>query len=219
MTRRIRVARGEVTLGTTPVPLEVATDWGDYELVVETQSGGYAASSVGFAAGWFGGVDSSATPDRLALSLDAESYGVGDTAQLRLVAPFDGVALISVLSSDVIARQAVPVSSGETVVPLEVSAAWGTGVYVTASVLRSGADGFGPTRALGLAHASVDPGEKALNVTIEAPDTVDGQAGSTDVVVRVDGLGGAPGFVTLAAVDVGILNLSLIHISEPTRPY
>lgn len=219
VTRRIRVAQGEAVLGTTPVPLEVATEWGDYELVVETTGGVYTATSVGFASGWYGGEDSSATPDRLALSLDADSYSVGDTAQLRLVSPFDGVALVSVLSSDVIARKTVPVSAGETVVTLPVSAAWGTGAYVTASVLRGADAGFGPSRALGLAHASVDPAEKTLSVSIDAPKAVDGQAGTTDVVVRVDGLNGAPGFVTLAAVDVGILNLTRFAAPDPEGHY
>ncbi|MEO9683553.1 MAG: alpha-2-macroglobulin family protein [Tateyamaria sp.] len=219
VTRRIRVAQGKTSLSATPVPLEVATEWGDYELVVETQAGTYTATSVGFASGWYGGADSSATPDRLALSLDAKSYSIGDTAQLRLVAPFDGVALVSILSSDVIARQTVSVSAGETIVPLAVNAAWGTGAYVTASVLRSGGEGVGPTRALGLAHASVDPGKKALRVSIDAPDAVDGQAGSTDVTVGVDGLGDAQGFVTLAAVDVGILNLTRFAAPDPQGHY
>ena len=219
VTRRIRVARGEMVLGETPQPLEVATQWGDYELVVETRGGSYTASSVGFSAGWYGGVDSSATPDRLALSLDAESYDVGDTAQLRLVAPFDGVALVSVLSNGVIARQAVPVPAGETVVPLVVGADWGTGAYVTASVLRSGGAGPGPARVLGLAHATVNPGTKALRVSIDAPEAVGGQAGTTDVTVRVEGLGDASGFVTLAAVDVGILNLTRFEAPSPQDHY
>lgn len=219
ITRRIRVARGDMSLGQAPIPLEVATEWGDYELVVETIGGAYTASSVGFSAGWYGSADSSATPDRLALSLDADSYSIGDTAQLRLVAPFDGVALVSVLGSDVIARQAIPVVAGETVVPLEVRDSWGTGAYVTASVLRSAGDGPGPARVLGLAHAAVDPGNKALRVSIDAPDGVDGQAGTTDISVRVDGLGGATGFVTLAAVDVGILNLTRFDAPDPQAHY
>ncbi|WP_299728905.1 alpha-2-macroglobulin family protein [uncultured Tateyamaria sp.] len=219
VTRRIRIARGEVVLGEAPQPLEVATEWGDYELVVETQSGAYTASSVGFSAGWYGGVDSSATPDRLAVSLDAESYNIGDAAQLRLVSPHDGVALVSVLSSGVIARQVVPVVEGENVVPLRVDEAWGTDAYVVASVLRSGEADRGPSRVLGLAHASVDPGNKALQVSIDAPGAVDGQAGSTDVTVRVDGLGDSPGFVTLAAVDVGILNLTRFAAPDPQVHY
>jgi len=219
VTRRIRVARGEMELGAVPQPLEVATAWGDYELVVESQGATYTASSVGFSAGWYGGADSSATPDRLDLSLDAQSYRIGDTAQVRLVAPYDGIALVSVLSGDVISRQAIPVAAGETRLPIEVTGAWGTGAYVTASVLRSSDTGRGPARVLGLAHASVDPGDKALRVSIAAPDATNGQAGTTDVTVRVDGLKGSAGFVTLAAVDVGILNLTRFQAPDPQGHY
>ncbi|MEO0401173.1 MAG: alpha-2-macroglobulin family protein [Pseudomonadota bacterium] len=219
ITRRTRVARGEVTLGTDPQSLEVDTTWGDYELVVEAQGGAYTASSLGFASGWYGGADGSSTPDRLPLSLDAARYGVGDVAQLRIVPGFDGTALVSVLSGGVIERRAVPVVAGENVIPLKVSAEWGTGAYVTASVLRGSGDGFGPGRVLGLAHASIDPADKALLVSIEAPLGVEGQAGSTDVEVRVDGLNGAEAFVTLAAVDVGILNLTGFAVPDPQGHY
>lgn len=219
VTRRIRVARGEMVLNQDPQTLDVLTEWGDYELVVETTNGAYTASSVGFSAGWYGGVDSSATPDRLSMSLDRARYDVGDTAQLRIDAPFDGVALVSVLSSDVIARQAVEVTAGETLIPLTVGADWGTGAYVTASVLRNGDGARGPARVLGLAHAAVDPADKALRVRIEAPEAVGGQAGTTEVSVRVDGLNGAEGFVTLAAVDVGILNLTGFAAPDPQDHY
>ncbi|WP_299372047.1 MG2 domain-containing protein [uncultured Tateyamaria sp.] len=220
VTRRIRVARGSAQLGEGPVPVSVGTDWGDYELVVETTEGAYAASSVGFAAGWYGGGDASSTPDRLALSLDADRYRVGDRAHLRLVPPFDGVALVSVLSNGVIARQAVPVQAGETVIPLDVTADWGTGAYVTASVLRgTGAEAIGPTRVLGVAHAAIDPGDAALAVRIDAPEQAPGQAGSTEVSVTVDGLDGAAGYVTLAAVDVGILNLTGFAPPDPQGHY
>ncbi|WP_223425900.1 alpha-2-macroglobulin family protein [Tateyamaria pelophila] len=220
ITRRVRVGRGELTLTDTPIAFETSTDWGDYELVVERTGGRYTASSVAFSAGWYGGTDSAATPDRLVLSLDAASYELGDVAQLRLVPPFDGVALVTVLSDGVIARQSIPVTAGESVIPLEVTESWGTGAYVTASILRgTSADDFGPARVLGLAHASVDPGDKALNVRINAPTIVSGQAGETMVDIRVDGLGETPGYVTLAAVDVGILNLTGFEAPDPQAHY
>ncbi|WP_299147311.1 alpha-2-macroglobulin family protein [uncultured Tateyamaria sp.] len=218
-TRRTRVAQGEITLGSEPQSIEVPTEWGDYEVVVETVEGAYAASSVSFAAGWYGGTDSSSTPDRLTLSLDAARYRIGDTAQLRVVPGFDGVALVSVLSNGVIARQVVPVVAGENVIPLDVTEDWGTGAYVTASALRGSGEGFGPGRVLGLAHAAIDPGAKALSVSIEAPLAVDGQPGSTDVEVRVDGLEEATGYVTLAAVDVGVLNLTGFDAPDPQAHY
>ena len=220
ITRRVRVAQGALSLSDVAQSLELGTEWGDYELVVETVGGAYTASSVGFSAGWYGGTDSSSTPDRLELSLNAPQYRVGDVAELRVIPPFDGVAIVSVLSSGVVSRQTVPVTAGENVIPLTVGPDWGTGAYVTASVLRgTSADGFGPARVLGLAHASVDPANKALSVQIDAPTDIGGQAGTSDVTVRVDGLGDAPGFVTLAAVDVGILNLTGFQAPDPQGHY
>ncbi|WP_299209723.1 alpha-2-macroglobulin family protein [uncultured Tateyamaria sp.] len=220
ITRRIRVSQGAAVLGDAPVQINTPTEWGDYELVVESTQGAYTASSVAFASGWYGAADSSATPDRLTLSLDAERYQVGDTAQLRIVPPHDGVALVSVLSGSVISRQAIPVQAGETVIPLEVTDGWGTGAYVTASVLRTGLSSDpGPARVLGLAHAAIDPEDKALTVSIDAPEEVGGQEGQTEVAVHVDGLEEADGFVTLAAVDVGILNLTGFEAPDPQGHY
>ncbi len=220
ITRRVRVGRGELTLTDQPTALESPTEWGDYELVVERTGGSYTTSSVAFSAGWYGGTDSASTPDRLALSLDATSYTAGDVAELRMVSPFDGVALVSVLSNDLIARQSVPVTAGENVLGLDVTESWGTGAYVTASILRgTSTEAFGPARVLGLAHASVNPGDKALSVQIDAPEMVNGQAGETLVDVRVDGLGSATGYVTLAAVDVGILNLTGFEAPDPQAHY
>ncbi|MEL6619442.1 MAG: alpha-2-macroglobulin family protein [Pseudomonadota bacterium] len=220
ITRRERVAQGDAMLGEAPVPLSVATDWGQYELVVERSDGIYTASSVGFSAGWYGGGDSSDTPDRLPVSLNADTYAVGATARLRLLAPFDGTVLLSVLSDQVIERRAVPVVEGENLLDLTVTDDWGSGAYVTAALLRGVAGRpYGPTRALGLAHAKVDPGPRALTVTVDAPDAVGGQAGTTDVVVSVDGLDGNVGFVTLAAVDLGILNLTGFDAPDPQGHY
>ncbi len=67
--------------------------------------------------------------------------------------------------------KAVPVAEGENIVELPVTDDWGAGVYVTASVLRpmDVAAGRNPSRALGLAYASIDPGDRQLAAAIEAP--------------------------------------------------
>ncbi len=223
VTRRIRVASGEMTLGDAPQPLSVATQWGDYELVVERLgSAGYAVSSVGFSAGWYAAGDGRDTPDRLDLSLDAPDYSPGDTARLRIVARDDGVALVTVLSNAVIDRKVVQVTQGENLIPLAVTENWGTGAYVTASVLRpmNAQAGRSPARSLGLAHATVRPGIRALGVAIDAPDVVNGQQGPLRATVSVTGI--APGdtaHLTLAAVDLGILNLTGFDSPDPAGHY
>lgn len=222
ITRRVRVATGEATLTATPVPLDLPTDWGRYELVVEHTGQPYVVSSVDLSSGWYGGDGATDTPDVLSVSLDRTAYGVGDTARLRLVAPHDGVALISVLSNRVIDHRTLDVTEGENTVSLPVTGEWGSSAYVTATVLRpmDAAGGLNPARSLGLAHATVLPGDKRLDVTLAAPSEVDGQAGTLSVPVSVTGL--APGdtaHVTLAAVDVGILNLTDFQTPDPADHY
>ncbi len=95
--------------------------------------------------------DTTKTPDTLELSLDKPAYKPGDTAMLRIVPRFAGTALVSVMSNRLITKQAVEVTKGENLIPIPVTDNWGTGAYVTASVLRP-ADaeaGQNPARALG----------------------------------------------------------------------
>ena len=221
-TRRIRQDTGEMTLGETPLTLTAPTEWGEYELLVERVGTSYAATSVQFYSGWYGGDGATDTPDRLDLSLNDTEFSMGDTVQVRLVPESDGVALISVLSNQVIERKAVAMSAGENLIPLEVTEDWGSGAYVTASVLSAmdEATGQNPTRSLGLAHAAVRPGDKKLSVSFETPQEVDGQAGTMRAAVLVDGVKpGETAYVTLAAVDVGILNLTGFKAPDATDHY
>ncbi|MBB96016.1 MAG: PAN domain-containing protein [Rhodobacteraceae bacterium] len=221
--RRVRVAEGTGAVGVIGQPLEVTVpvDWGQYELVVDRVGEDYASASVLFDAGWYAPADAASTPDRLEMSLDRPDYTPGDTARLRIVARQGGTALVSVLSDEVIAWQAVEVPEGASTIPLEVTGAWGTGAYVTVSLLRPMdlAEAMGPARALGVAHAAIAPGPKALDVTIDMPDNVSPR--STALVgVTVAGLAeGETAYLTLAAVDVGILNLTGFDSPDPQGYY
>ena len=219
--RRTRIATGTATPGRLAASIATDVDWGQYELVVERIGGDYTAASVLFDAGWYAPADSAATPDRLEMSLDAPSYSPGDTAILRLVARSAGTALISVMSDQVITRQAVEVAEGASEIPLPVTAEWGTGAYVTATLLRPmDVDAaIGPARALGIAHAAIAPGDKALQVALDLPETVQPRSTAT-IGITVDGI--APGetaHVTLAAVDLGILNLTGFDSPDPQAHY
>ncbi len=220
ITRRSRIATGDVTAQGTPIPVSAPVDWGSYELVVETLQGPYAVSSAQFHAGWFAPAGAADTPDRLQMSLDASRYAPGDTAQLRLVPRAAGTAMIAVMSDHVVHRQTVEVPEGETVIPLPVTADWGAGAYVTATVIRpmDVAAGQNPTRAIGLAYAGVEPLGKRLDVTIEAPDLARPR-GPQPVTVTVEGAGTDPVWLTLAAVDQGILNLTGFQPPDPQEYY
>ncbi|EBA17570.1 hypothetical protein RSK20926_07527 [Roseobacter sp. SK209-2-6] len=220
-TRRKRIASGEMMLGEQPLALEQQVDWGEYELVVERLDGAHLQAAIRFDAGWYAPPDGSATPDRLEMSLDQESYTPGDTARLRLVPQTAGTALISVLSNRVISRQTVEVAAGENVIPLAVTQDWGAGAYVTVSLLQPLQDkaARSPARALGLAHASVTQPGQALELAVEVPE-VARPRGTAEA--RISVAGATPGdevWLTIAAVDLGILNLTGFKTPDPQGYY
>lgn len=221
ITTRKQMATGDAMLDGDPLTLNAPVDWGQYEILVERTDGPYVAASSGFYAGWYAPADASSTPDTLKLSLDKPDYVSGDVANLRIVPRYDGTALITVMSNRVIERQAIEVTAGENLIPLSVTDQWGAGAYVTAQVIRpmDVAAGQNPARALGLAYAKIDPGAKQLSVSIDAPD-VGSPRGPLPTTVTVDGLGaGETGYVTLAAVDLGILNLTGFDSPDPSGHY
>ncbi len=215
------VAEGTATTGDAPVEIAADVDWGTYEILVERTDGGKAATSMEFYAGWYAPADASATPDTLELSLDKPAYKPGDTATLRIVPRAAGTALVTVLSNRLVAMQAVEVKEGENLIQLPVTDEWGAGVYVTASVLRpmDVAAGRNPARALGLTHAAIDPGARALAAKVEVAAEA-APRGPLDVAVKVDGVTpGETAYVTIAAVDVGILNLTGFKAPDPSDYY
>ncbi|WP_149141378.1 alpha-2-macroglobulin family protein [Gemmobacter caeruleus] len=221
VTSRSRVANGEADLGAAPVEIAAAVRWGEYELAVSRVDGTPAETSTRFYAGWYAPADASATPDTLDLSLDKPAYRPGEVARLRLVPRAAGTALVMVLADRLVSMQAVEVTEGENMIDLPVTDDWGAGVYVTASVLRpmDVAAGRNPARALGLTHAAIDPGAARLEVAVKAPPEAAPRA-PVDLAIKVAGLAeGDDAWVTVAAVDVGILNLTGFKAPDPAGYY
>ncbi len=215
VTQRHRVAEGALDAQAGPASLSVPVGWGRYELRATYQGG--ASASFSFSAGWVSADATRETPDLLAVSLDAETYAPGDVARLHLVPEEPGVALIAVLADRVVDLRLMEVT-GETTIELPVTEEWGTGVYVTASLIRP-SDGpeHLPNRSLGLAHASVDPGARVLSATLTAP--AETRSGETlSVVLEVPGVTGTV-HATIAAVDLGILNVTGFQSPDPSGHY
>ena len=222
ITRRSRMASGTLDLvPDAPARLDVAVDWGRYELTLATSDGRYIATSVSFDAGWGAAAAGSETPDLLEVSLDRAAYAVGDTARARVVARNAGALVVAVMGDRLIETRNLAVEAGDTVVDLPVGENWGAGAYVTATLIRPMdlAAGRNPARAIGLAWAPVDPGPRRLAVAFEGGGEAPPR-GVTEAVLRIDGLAaGARAFATVAAVDVGILNLTGFEAPDPDRHY
>src|SRR5688500_16505693 len=106
-------------------------------------------------------------------------------------------------------------------IALDGTREWGPGAYVTAILYRPmdlQARRM-PARAIGLAWAGVDPADRDLNVVIEAPDEMRPRQ-LMDVGIELAGLpAGTEAYVTLAAVDLGILNLTRYETPDPEAYY
>ena len=206
-----RIASGDGAIGAGgPLDLSMPVDWGQYELVVTDASGASVPASVTFEAGWAVAATSLDTPDMAKVSLDKPRYKVGDKAIVHIEPRFAGTAQVIVMDERIVATRTAEIGADGGDVTLDVTRDWGPGAYVTAIVYRPmdlEAKRM-PGRAIGLAHAAVDPGDRALQVSITAPTKIEPRQ-SVSIDLAVDGVKpGDTAYVTLAAVDVGILNIT-----------
>lgn len=240
VTSRRRVASGALSLAAAdpaapatdqapgPVPdqaaggqIEAPVDWGSYELVVSADGDAAVPASVAFEAGWYVAPKAFDTPDVLKVSLDKAEYRVGESARVRLEPRFPGLALLMVIDDGLKAMRPVRVPAEGTTVGLPVTADWGPGAYVTA-VLYRGLDLAAqqmPRRALGLHWAGVDPGDRRLDLRLQVPDQA-APRGPLPVTLQITNLPrGGEAHLAIAAVDIGILNLTRFETWAPARWY
>ncbi|SON56309.1 hypothetical protein HDIA_2768 [Hartmannibacter diazotrophicus] len=217
-----RVANGTVDASADSRPtIESAVEWGEYKLTVTDPSGQLLPASTTFDAGWYVEAKAADTPDALKVSLDKEKYKVGETVKARIETRFAGVALVTVIDNRLIAMKTVEVPLEGATVELPVTPDWGPGAYVAATLIRPmdlNARRM-PARALGLTYAGVDPEGRKLDVEITTPEKPTPRA-PLPVDVKLANLeSGTEAYVTIAAVDVGILNLTAFETPAPDSWY
>ncbi|MFC3074788.1 alpha-2-macroglobulin family protein [Shinella pollutisoli] len=216
-----QVADGTVDLAADGGRISVPVTWGRYRLEVESPAADGPATSVDFDAGWYVEASSTETPDALEISLDKESYKVGDTARLKVSPRHAGELLVTVGAESLIATQTATIGADGGEVEIPITAEWGPGSYVTATLFRPGAEQQSrmPMRAIGITWLTVDPAGRKLAVDLDVPEkTLPRQP--LDISLTVTGAGAnEEAYVTVAAVDVGILNLTRYEAPDPAGWY
>ena len=217
--REVPVASGEVaTTAERPARIARTLGWGTYRLKVE-DAGAAALAETEFYVGWYGGTDREGAPDKVAVSLDRPAARPGETVQVRVTPPFAGQLQLVVASDRVHEVRAVEVEAEDAGQPVtlevEVDEAWGAGAYALVGFVRpvEAKAGHRPVRAVGLAWIGVDSADRALAVAVQAPERVRPRQ-RVEVPVTVKGAE-ATAFVTLAAVDEGILDLTGYDSPDP----
>jgi alpha-2-macroglobulin len=197
--------------------ISAAVDWGKYRLEVESPDEDGPVSSVDFYAGYYVEAASVETPDGLEIALDKAMYAPGEEAQLKISPKFAGEVMINIGAERLLTTINASVAEGGATLSIPVSADWGAGVYVTATLFRPGdsQESRMPMRAIGVKWMGIDPGARKLSVSVETPEKVKPNAPLT-IPVSVTGVSpGEEAYVTLAAVDVGILNLTNYEVPAP----
>ncbi|MGV8935496.1 MAG: alpha-2-macroglobulin family protein [Allorhizobium sp.] len=216
-----QVANGAVDVSADGADISAPVAWGRYRLEVETGVANGPASSVVFEAGWYVEASSTETPDALEIGFDKQAYAVGDVAKLKVSSRFAGELLLTIGTDNVIATQTASIAATGGEVDIPVTKDWGAGAYVTATLFRPGEaqESRMPMRAIGISWLSVDPGDRTLKIALTPPEkTLPRQP--LVIPVSVTGAGvGDEAYVTVAAVDVGILNLTRYEAPDPDGWY
>ena len=221
---RWRRSRQVVTVedGIIRIPEDGATietprlDWGDYQLVLEDQNGS-ASASHGFWVGWGSQpVDGVEAPDRVRITTPDTPPGVGDMAQITILAPYAGQAELVVATDRVLETRTIDVPEGGARVSLPVTDDWGPGAYVMVSVYtpRDPVAQPRPRRAVGVSYIGVDMDARTLGLTLGTPEIARPREPIEVTITSTTSARNA--FLTLAAVDEGILLLTNFQSPDPT---
>ena len=221
VTRTSKIANGTLNLaGDKPTDFAQTLSWGEYRLEIDAP--GVTPASIDFASGYYTGDTSKAdTPDTLKVALDKTDVKTGDTINVKIDARYAGKATVQIVGEKLLASQDVDVPVGGITLPFTVGEGWGTGAYVLASLYKPmdlKAKRM-PSRAMGLAWFGIDRAQRTLDLSLATPDLMKPRTKLT-VPVKIGNLAaGEEAFVTVAAVDVGILNLTRYDPPAPEKFY
>src|SRR4051794_23403168 len=216
-----RVTDGDLNAGADkPSRITLSPPPGRYRLDVKSAETDGPLTSVQFDVGWYS--DGSAdTPDLLETSIDKPEYQSGDTMVVSVNARSAGKLTVNVLGDRLLTTQTTDVKQGTAQVKIPVGKDWGTGAYVVAT-LRRPLDAAAlrmPGRAIGLKWFGIDKNTRTLQVNLSPPALVRPNS-ALKLPVKLGGLNpGEDAKVVVAAVDVGILNLTNYKPPAPDEYY
>ncbi|MBU6247335.1 MAG: alpha-2-macroglobulin family protein [Xanthomonadaceae bacterium] len=195
--------------GTTRV--EFPVQWGNYRVEVydpETKLTTVFPFFAGYS--WDDeNLGKEARPDKVKLALDKARYRAGDTMKVTVTPPHDGPGVLLVESDHLLYLKDIDAKAGSTF-SIPVTKDWERhDVYVVALVFRGGeaTERTTPARAMGVEYVTMDRNDRRIPLTLKAPALMR-PGNPLDVTVQATGLAGKEGYVTLSAVDQGVINIT-----------
>ncbi len=166
-----------------------------------------------------GGEQGDNTPlNKVTMTFDKPAYKIGDTAKVKVSAPFGGRLVLTVDNNSEIFRTSQDMTGPETEVTFTVSDNFKPGAFCTAWVVRAVEAGkeWSPHRAIGLARVNLDYTDSKLNIGFELPERLT-PASKQPIKIKLTDANGAPvkGEISLALMDEGVLNLTRYKTPSP----
>ncbi len=203
--------------------LSFPVEWGPYRVEVEDPQTG-VTSSLRFWAGYRAqdNADGGAVrPDQVRLALDKPAYNDGDTASVTVTPPAAGKGYLMVEGGDgPLWWEEIDVPAEGKTFAVKLDPKWARhDLYISALVIRPGERkaNVTPKRAVGVLHLPLDRAQRKLAVTLEAPEKMRPKHPLTVNIQARNADGSVPKQVQvlLAAVDVGILNITSYVTPDP----
>lgn len=153
-------------------------------------------------------------PYKLIMNLDKDKYNIGDKAYLTIIAPFEGMALLTLEREKVYKTQFINLSGGKAVVPINVTNDFIPNMYVSVIAYRkpSYEQVSLPPVSYGAVNITLDKSKIAQDIKISCPEKTKSSDGlKVDLALP----GGAGTKVIIACVDEGILQITNFQRPDP----
>ncbi|MEM6262033.1 MAG: alpha-2-macroglobulin, partial [Bacteroidota bacterium] len=217
--KEVKEWKKPVTITGKPTPFTFKVDQsGQYELRVY-QKGRNDYISHSFYAYYYGRAKASSfeidKEGRVEIILDKEKYAPGEKAKVLFVTPFTGKMLVTVERDKVLEHQFLEVSSNSTELTLNLDSKHLPNAYITATLFRPHSEDQGGPFLVGhgFKPIMVEAPSNKLEVTIQAPENR--VKPRTRQMITVKTAPEQDVFVTLAAVDEGILQVKNFKSPDP----
>lgn len=157
--------------------------------------------------------------NRIDLIANAESYNVGDTAEILIASPFQGTAeaLITVERGDILTYDRITMDTNSYVYELPIEATYAPNVYVSVMIIK-GVDETNPVAGfrMGYVQFSVDPERYELNIDIQSDVDRSSPQETVSYTIQTTDWQGNP---VSAEVGVSVTDLASLSLAPDTsRP-
>ncbi|MFL5739244.1 MAG: alpha-2-macroglobulin family protein [Flavisolibacter sp.] len=212
------MADQEMTVGNNTEYHYIPRSPGDYEVRVYRPGANVYVAKSFYSYGNWGSENSSFevnTEGHVDIEMDKGTYQSGEQAKLLFKTPFSGRMLVTVETDHVISYQYLDVAKRTATMDLPLKSEFVPNIYVTATLIKPHEVSDIPlTVAHGFQNIKVEERNRRIGVEITAEKSV---RSKTHQQVEVRAIPGS--YVTLAAVDNGVLQVSDFKTPDPYNYY